>query len=110
MMRALACKGVDLGRSSLVPNWVDLEALAPDEAGAAAMRSRLGIGPIRNGAHSGKGYLVVCTHLGHGCALHFHSQWVVPRLRHCAQQGGGLARLADKAITTGNQTGMHLHR
>ncbi len=44
MMRALACKGVDLGRSSLVPNWVDLEALAPDEAGAAAMRSRLGIG------------------------------------------------------------------
>ena len=45
MLRQLACKGVDLSRASLVPNWVDLDTVRPsrDDAGAAALRAELGI-------------------------------------------------------------------
>ncbi|RVU45111.1 WcaI family glycosyltransferase [Rubrivivax rivuli] len=47
MLRHLACKGVGLARSSLLPNWVDLEALdsARQTAAAAALRRQLGIAP-----------------------------------------------------------------
>ena len=46
MLRQLACKGVDLPRTGLLPNWVDLNAVQPlAEAGAAAqLRASLGIG------------------------------------------------------------------
>jgi colanic acid biosynthesis glycosyl transferase WcaI len=46
MLRQLACKGVDLSRSSLVPNWVDLDAVRPsrEDAGAKALRAELDIG------------------------------------------------------------------
>jgi colanic acid biosynthesis glycosyl transferase WcaI len=45
MLRQLACKGVDLAHASLVPNWVDLDAIRPlqADAGAAALRLELGI-------------------------------------------------------------------
>jgi colanic acid biosynthesis glycosyl transferase WcaI len=47
MLRHLACKGVALASSSLLPNWVDLEALDPERQGAAAapLRQQLGITP-----------------------------------------------------------------
>ncbi len=45
MLRQLACKGVALERTSLLPNWVQLQAVEPQAhaAAAAALRVRLGI-------------------------------------------------------------------
>lgn len=49
MLRQLACKGVALARTSLVPNGVDLQAVDPATQGAAAaaLRLQLGIAPAQ---------------------------------------------------------------
>jgi len=46
MLRQLACKGVALERTCLLPNWVQLQAVEPQAhaVAAAALRARLGIG------------------------------------------------------------------
>ena len=47
MLRQLACKGVMLERSSLLPNWVDLASIDParQTQAASALRQSLGITP-----------------------------------------------------------------
>lgn len=49
MLRHLACKGVGLARGSLLPNWVDLDALDPTQQAdaAATLRSQIGISPVQ---------------------------------------------------------------
>ena len=44
MLRQLACKGVDLPRTGLLPNWVDLNAVQPLAEAPAAARLRLSLG------------------------------------------------------------------
>ncbi|KPF49492.1 hypothetical protein D621_14790 [beta proteobacterium AAP51] len=44
MLRQLACKGVKLQHSSLLPNWVDLGDIDPVRQGPAAEALRLGLG------------------------------------------------------------------
>jgi colanic acid biosynthesis glycosyl transferase WcaI len=47
MLRQLACKGVDLSRATLLPNWVDLRSVDPVRCAesAQALRAQLGIDP-----------------------------------------------------------------
>ena len=49
MLEHLVAKGVELPRTSLLPNWVDLQAVDPQVhcVGAALLRQRLGLGPAQ---------------------------------------------------------------
>lgn len=44
MLRQLACKGVELPRTGLLPNWVDLNAVQPMAEAPAAARLRASLG------------------------------------------------------------------
>ena len=68
---------------------------------------RLVIGPVRDGAHGGKWYAIVKTHLCYGSTFHLDRQHVMTCRMQVGAQAGGIFGTGHKSVATGHQPGMN---